>query len=438
MAALGLYRGGPYGMPPCPPHEQDPMSIKILNTEVAVIGAGVIGLATALRLIDDGHEVVMIDPNDPGSGASYGNAATIANYAITPVGSPQVLRDLPSLLFDRNSPLAIRKAAIFALAPWLARFMVQSLPAATERNIRALAEIVMDAGQRWSDLATHLGDTEILQKRGYIQFFKDSAALQAATSGYMDKRARFGLQVEALDAASLAQMEPGLPPSRGGLFFPGAMHLADPGRMTALMAARVRAKAQILRSHADRIERIDGGVRVIGPDIEIRARHAVIAAGAYSRGLARSAGDRVPLETERGYHLEWDGEEHRLTRPCCPPWRGFYMSPLAGRLRAAGTVELGGLTAPPSRHRLDRILEGVREIFPDIGAPTREWLGFRPSMPDSLPVVGSSRLGPEVVHAYGHGHIGLTLAPMTAEMVADLIGGRRPHAGMAALSPTRF
>lgn len=414
------------------------MSLKIQNTEVVVIGAGVVGLATALRLISDGYEVVVIDPNEPGSGASYGNAATIADYAIMPVGSPQVLRDLPSLLFDRHSPLAIRKAAILALAPWLARFLWQSLPGATERNIRALAAIVTDAGQRWSDLASHLGDTEILQKRGYLQFFKEDAALRAATSACLDRRARFGLRVEVLDAATLAAMEPGLPPARGGLFFPGAMHLADPGRMTALMAARLRATAPILRGHADRIERVDGGVRVTGPGVEIRARHAVIAAGAHSRALARSAGDFVPLDTERGYHLEWDGEEHRLTRPCCPPWRGFYMSPLAGRLRAAGTVELGGLSAPPSRHRLDRLLEGVREIFPEIGPPTREWLGFRPSLPDSLPVVGSSRLGPEVIHAYGHGHIGLTLAPITAEMVADLIGGRRPHPGMAALSPTRF
>ena len=412
--------------------------MQTVNTEIAIIGAGVIGLAIAVRLIADGHEVVMLDPEMPGSGASYGNAATIADYAIMPVGSPQVLRNLPSLLLDRNSPLAIRKAAILSLAPWLARFALQSLPDPTEHNTRALAAIVMDAGERWNDLATHLDAQDLLQKRGYLQFFKDSSAWRAAQGDYFARRDRFGIAVEPVDAATLATMEPGLAAYEGGLFFPTAMHLSDPGQMTARMAASVRATSQILSTHAERIERVAGGVRVTGPNIEIRARHVVIAAGAYSRALARSAGDRVPLETERGYHLEWEGEEGRLSRPCCPPWYGFYMTPLAGRLRAAGTVELGGLRAGPSRHRLDRILAGAREVFPDLGPPTREWLGFRPSMPDSLPVVGASRLGPEVIHAYGHGHVGLTLAPVTAEMVAGLIGGTLPHPGMAALSPTRF
>lgn len=409
-----------------------------LDTEIVIIGAGVVGLATAVRLISEGHEVAIVDPAEPGSGASYGNAATIADYSVTPVGSPDVLRHLPALLLDKNSPLAIRKAAILALAPWLARFALQSLPGPTERNMQALAAIITDASSRWVDLASHIGGDQILQRRGFAQFFKDSTALREATAGYMSKRDRFGINVEVVDAAGMAALEPGLPPTKGGLFFPSAMHLADPGRMTGLMAAQVRASGQILHAEAERIERVGGGVRVTGPGLEVRARHAVIAAGAYSRALAHSAGDRVPLDTERGYHLEWDGQQTRLTRPCCPPWYGFYMTPLTGRLRAAGTVELGGLTAPASRHRLQRILNGVREVFPDMGEPSREWLGFRPSMPDSLPVVGSSRLGPEVIHAYGHGHIGLTLAPFTAEMVADLIGGRRPHPGLAALSPTRF
>ena len=150
----------------------------------------------------------------------------------------------------------------------------------------------------------------------------------------------------------------------------------------------------------------------------------VIAAGAHSRALAAQAGDRVPLDTERGYHVEWDMDAPRLTRPTCPTARGFYLCPMAGRLRVAGTVELGGLTAPPSPHRIARLVEGARAIFPDLGEPDRDWMGFRPSMPDSLPVIGPSRGGAEVIHAFGHGHLGVTLAPVTARIVADLIAGR--------------
>jgi D-amino-acid dehydrogenase len=164
----------------------------------------------------------------------------------------------------------------------------------------------------------------------------------------------------------------------------------------------------------------------------------VIAAGAHGRALARAAGDRIPLETERGYHLEWDMAAPRLTRPTCPSARGFYLCPMAGRLRAAGTVELGGTAAPPSPHRLARLEEGVRAIFPDLPAPHRSWMGFRPSIPDSLPVIGPSRAGGEVIHAYGHGHIGLTLAPVTAELVADCIAGRAPARDLAPYAATRF
>jgi D-hydroxyproline dehydrogenase len=146
----------------------------------------------------------------------------------------------------------------------------------------------------------------------------------------------------------------------------------------------------------------------------------------------------VPLDTERGYHLEWDMDAPRLSRPTCPTARGFYLCPMAGRLRVAGTVELGGLTAPPSPHRLAKLEEGARAIFPDLPAPARTWMGFRPSMPDSLPVVGPGHLSNRVIHAYGHGHIGLTLAPITAELVACWLVANADDPRLASLSPARF
>ena len=164
----------------------------------------------------------------------------------------------------------------------------------------------------------------------------------------------------------------------------------------------------------------------------------ILSAGAHSRRLAAQAGDRVPLDTERGYHVEWDMPAPRLTRPSCPTTRGFYLCPMAGRLRVAGTVELGGLTAPPSPHRVARLIEGARAIFPDLGAPSRDWMGFRPSMPDSLPIISASRAGSDVIHAYGHGHIGLTLAPITARIVADITAGRQSGIDLAPYAVTRF
>ena len=170
-----------------------------------------------------------------------------------------------------------------------------------------------------------------------------------------------------------------------------------------------------------------------GPSLRV-----IIAAGAHSRALALQAGDKVPLDTERGYHVEWDMPGKRLTRPACPTTRGFYLCPMDGRLRVAGTVELGGLTAPPSPHRIAKLVEGARAIFPDLPEPSRDWMGFRPSLPDSVPVIGPSRGGADILHAYGHGHIGLTLAPITAEIVAALVAGKAPPVDMAPYLPHRF
>ncbi len=408
------------------------------STEIAVIGAGVVGLALAERLISEGREVVLVDPNPPGSGASYGNAGTIADYAVLPVGTPDVLRNLPSLLFDRNSPLAIRRAPLPALVPWLLLFARQSLPAAAARNAAVLASLLADACSRWEALAVRVGGQDILQRRGCLYLYETPAAYRAAGTDMAQRRAG-GISAELITPEELASMEPGLPAVEGGAaFFPRAVFLSDPGRMMERLAARVTGGAAVVQARAERLTRQGQGVLVEGPGLSLMARRVVLAAGAHSRDLARQAGDRVPLDTERGYHVEWDMDTPRLTRPTCPTARGFYLCPMSGRLRVAGTVELGGLTAPPSPHRIAKLIEGARAIFPDLGAPSREWMGFRPSLPDSLPVIGPSRGGAEVIHAYGHGHIGLTLAPITAAIVADLVAGRQPPVDIAPLRAERF
>ena len=409
-----------------------------LTTEIAVIGAGVIGLAVAEALLAEGHEVTLIDPAPPGMGASYGNAGTIADYAVMPVGTPDVLRNLPSLLFDKDSPLAIRRAALASLAPWLLRFARQSLPAAAARNAAAIAALVADACPRWEELASRIGGAQILQRRGCLYIYETAQGFQAAQADIAFRKT-IGISAEMISPQALAAMEPALPEVAGGAtFFPKAVFLSDPGQMVQLLAEHVLAQATFVQAAATELHRNAGGVQIRGAGFQLQARKVVIAAGAHSRALARAAGDRVPLDTERGYHLEWDMPAPRLSRPTCPTSRGFYLCPMQGRLRVAGTVELGGLTAPPSPHRLKKLAEGARAIFPDLGAPDRSWMGFRPSMPDSLPVIGPSAAGAEVIHAYGHGHIGLTLAPITASIVSDLVAGRPSAIDISAYRATRF
>lgn len=408
------------------------------SAEVAVIGAGVIGLAVALRLAAEGRAVAVVDPEPPGSGASYGNAGVIADYAVLPVGTPAVLAGLPRLMIDPASPFALRPAALPGLAPWLLRFLGQSLPGPARRNAAALARLLAPATAAWEALAGEIGGTDLLRPSGALYAYETAAALRAAASE-LARRRDLGVSIELLGPAEAAAAEPALPPVAGAALFPRTRTLADPGLMVALLAEAAAARGVVfLRARAGAIARSGRGVRVTGPGLDLAAGRVVIAAGAHSRPLAAQAGDRIPLDTERGYHLEWDMPAPPLTRPVCPVARGFYLCPMAGRLRAAGTVELGGLAAPADPRRLDLIARGARAILPGLPAPSRTWMGFRPSLPDSLPAVGPSRRGAEVIHAFGHGHLGMTLAPLTAAAVADMVAGRPAHPAFGACAPARF
>jgi len=408
--------------------------------DVVIVGAGVVGLTSALMLQRLGRSVVVIDPNPPGSGASYGNAGTIADFAIAPVGSPTLLKRLPSLVFDRQGPFSIRQGALLALLPWLAQFARQSLPGRSENNMRAIAALTLDAGVRWQSLAADLEAQHLIQNKGCLYVFNGEAQYQAGRHD-MRRRQTFGVKVELLNPGELAQLEPHLPQVEGGgAFFPDALSVSDPGHLVRLIAARAEADGvQILPESVVRLSAQKRHVVLqLGNGQRMTARQVVIAAGAHSKFLADQVGDLVPLETERGYHLEYDGESERVLRPVCAAESGFYMSPMAGRLRVAGTVELGGVKAPPTPERLAFLSQRMRDIFPDLKAASRSWLGFRPSMPDSRPVISESRVGRQIVYAFGHGHIGLTLAPMTASLVAALIQNTLPEISLNDYRADRF
>lgn len=410
------------------------------STDILIVGGGIIGLTIAHRLQQTNRSVMLIDPAEPGSGASWGNAGTIADYAIMPVASPAVLRNLPALLFNRNSPLSIRKAAILSLAPWLLRFLRQALPAATQRNMQVLANILADAGQRWTELAEHTQGQTLLKANGCLYVYDDQRSFEL---GWQDitHRQSFGIDAKMLTPQQLASLEPQLPPIEGGAaFFPNALYINDPGQFLTLMFKQLtdqglhfqQASVIGLSRHKSGIEAtLSGGNRV-------SAGQVIIAAGAYSRDLARMAGDRIPLQTERGYHLEFDLDQPLLSRPVSASSRGFYMTPMQGRLRVAGTVELGGLNPKASRHRLDKLQQGINYYFPHLKQANRSWLGFRPSIPDSRPVISASKYGNDIVYAFGHGHIGMTLAPITAELVYALLTSTTPPIDLNDYSAGRF
>jgi D-amino-acid dehydrogenase len=410
---------------------------ELIKTDVAIVGAGIIGLAIAFRLAADGREVVVVDPNEAGSGTSYGNAGTLAPYACAPVGNPDVLRNLPNLLLNPDSPLTIRLAALPALVPWLSRFIWQSTPARARRNGHALAGLLKEAMPAWRALAEQARLSDLLRYEGCLYFYRGKVP-QKDGEWAARLRNELGVRQEWLTSEEVARLEPALPRAAGGLFFPDAAHTIDPAVMTRRLAAEAKG-ASFERARVDRLEPRDSGrIRLICRDRTIEAHTAVLAAGAWSQSLAEQGGDAIPLATERGYHIEFAMHACPINRPVSPVDLGFYVTPMAGRLRVAGTVELGGLSAPLNPKQIALLERGVRKLFPGLGPVQSQWLGCRPSLPDSLPVIGRSRRHPNLIHAFGHGHLGMTLAGVTSCIIASLIEKRNDGPNLSAFRPDRF
>lgn len=411
----------------------------IEQTEIVVAGAGAIGLCTALRLRGEGREVLLVERDAPGAGASCGNAGVVANYECVPLGTPSVLRALPRLLFDPASPLSISLTAFPQLFPWLCRFARASLAGQARRNAVTLALLLKNSLSAYTPLIELAGAHSLLRREGTLHVFRTERQFEA-TAWNRELRRSLGVKQTLLDRYDLQSLEPMLPQDYAyGILYPEAAHLTDPlVLMRRLANAFLENGGKMLHAEITALRHTDDHVILSGPGLELRARTAVIALGAWSAALAHQVGDRIPLETERGYHVDFPTSTPLLTRPVCPLELGFYLTPMTGRLRAAGTVELSNIKRPPNPRRLRLIEQSTRRLFPDLAPAQSTWLGFRPSLPDSLPVIGRSPRARNVIYAFGHGHLGVTLAAETARIVSDLIVDNRSISDPAALSPARF
>jgi D-amino-acid dehydrogenase len=407
---------------------------------VVIIGAGVIGMATALALQRHGYRVTVVDPRPPGRGASCGNAATIANYHCIPLGTPAVLRRLPSLLLDPDSPLVIRWSYLAKLAPWLARFALSSRPRRVAAISDALAALQHHADSDYQPLLEMAHAEDLVVRHGCLYLYASAASYTRARPE-IELRRSHGVPLEEVDADQIAKLEPNLAAVyHRGLLFPGASHLRDPLSLVERFAhALTQRGGALINAEATAIER-DGedGVLIRTSGATLAGACVVVAAGAWSRPFARQVGDAIPLDTERGYHIMFPGAQTLLSRPVGWAEMGFYMTPLADGLRAAGTVEFAGLDAPLNSERTRFLARGARKLLPQLDHPVSEWLGFRPSLPDSLPVIGPSPRNRRVFYAFGHGHLGITLAGVTGRMVADMIDERRTVVDPAPYRPGRF
>ena len=408
--------------------------------DIAIAGAGIVGVSCALWADMRGLKVLLADGNPPGSGASYGNAGTIATYACVPVNSPSLVTDLPRLLFSRESPLGVDWLYALKNMPWMLGFLRNCSPKRVDAITDHLGNLLAHADAGLDPLIEEAGAEDLMVANDCLYVWSTANGYDGAR-GSNEARARNGVEFDLLEADDIRALEPALKmPIHKGLLYKGARHVVDPQALVERMHARFVERGgtwrqqKVLRSH-------DGGdgvtVTFAGGD-SVTARRLVVAAGAHSKSIAGSGASELPLDTERGHHVMFKGHGDLISRPVGWADAGFYAIPMAQGLRVAGTVEIAGTEKPKSPGRIAYLTAKAREMFGDIGVPDEDWLGFRPTFPDALPAIGPSPQSPNILHAFGHQHLGLTLGGITGRIIADLAEGRAPNFDISPFDPKRF
>ncbi|MBK1662068.1 FAD-binding oxidoreductase [Paracraurococcus ruber] len=413
-----------------------------------VIGAGIVGACTALALLREGHRVTILEPGPPGGeqAASYGNGCWLSPMSVIPPAVPGLWRKVPGFLADPLGPLAIRWSYLPRVLPWLARYLLSGwTEARVARTAVALRALLRDAPALHADLAEAAGVGGLIERRGLMYVYPDRAAFEAEAMSWRIRR-QVGIDWIELSAEELHQREPALDRRYGfaALVEEGG-HCRDPGAYVAALVALAEAEGARRVAAPATGFRIEGGrLRAVRTDAgEIAADRAVISAGARSKALAAAAGDRLPLETERGYHAMIADPGTGPRTPLMPSDGKMSITWTDRGLRCAGQVEIAGLDAAPNWQRADILRDHLMRSFPalprDLPAErVRVWMGHRPSTPDGLPCIGPARATPDIVHAFGHGHVGLVAGPRTGRLVAQLLAGRPPELDPRPYDPRRF
>ena len=420
-----------------------PLAAAELTCDVLVIGAGIVGLAIALRLQQEGRRVTVIDRTGVAAEASRGNAGAFAFTDILPLASPGMLRKAPRWLLDPLGPLSIAPAYLPRIAPWLFQLWRASWPERVAASAAAQAALMDLSIVETDAMLAAVSAVDMLRSDGVLHLYESEAELAASQPGWL-ARADHGIAFTHLHGVqAIAELQPGLSSALvAATFLPAWKTVTDPLLLTLTLARRFTELGGRLRLGAAlALEPSASGVLVaLAADVQrITAQQVVVAAGAWSHHLARTLGERIPLETERGYNTTLPVAAFDLKRQLTFGGHGFVVTPLSCGVRVGGAVEFAGLDAPPNFKRSDALLAKAKRFMPSLAtAGGTQWMGFRPSLPDSLPAIGAAARDERVTYAFGHGHLGLTQAAATARLVADLMAGRPSALDLSPFRPQRF
>ena len=408
-------------------------------SSVGIVGAGIQGVCIGLQLLKRKIPATIFDRNDPGTMASYGNAGHFSPYAVLQLNRPDILYDVPKMLFSSYGPLALRWSYIPKMLPWIFRYLKNCNKKSMLHTAKYMDQILNQSMEAYEEIFQEIDTTNLIEQKGIIYVWTNknlkSRNLEIKT------RNDLGIRQKILNVKEILDLEPNIKPVfTGGCYYDYAYHARDPhGILKKIFELFLKRGGKFLRENVVSLKQLNEKETLIKTDKkDYKFEKSVIACGAFSKKLTDQLGENIPLDTERGYHVHFKGMENLIKRPIIFLDRGFGMTPMNQGLRAVGTVELGGLNNSISKKRIQYIVNCAKELLPQLKTHQDEWLGFRPTLPDSLPVIGPSKKNKNIIYAFGHHHLGWTLGAVTGKIVAGLLANEKTNLDLSPYKSSRF
>jgi len=411
-----------------------------LKSSVGVIGAGIQGICISLCLIKKGFQVTIIDRDDPGKdSASYGNAGHFSPYASVPINRPDILLDVPSMLLSSTGPLALKWNYVPKMIPWFFKFIKNCRKKNMMHTARYMHQILDLALPAYDELFEDINISELIENKGIIYFWTNKDLKSRELE--INIRNELGVKQQILTPHEIHDLEPHIKKIyHGGVLYPQARHARNPKKILLRMFDLfIKKGGRFERQNVQSISFSSDNKPVIKTDLNFyNFDKTVIACGAFSKKLTDQVNEKIPLETERGYHVHFKGHDHLLSRPVIFLNRGFGITPMEQGLRVVGTVEFGGLDNPSSKKRILNLVNNAKYLFPELKEHHDEWLGFRPTLPDFLPVIGPSKNHKNLFYSFGHNHLGWTLGAISGKIISGMVAGENTNLNLTPYSSLRF
>ena len=406
---------------------------------VGIIGAGIQGVCIGLQLVKKGIPVTIFDKNNPGSMSSYGNAGHFSPYAVVQLNRPDVIYDIPKMLLSSYGPLALKWNYIPKMIPWILKYLKSSTKKSMMHTTKYMHQILDLSLNAYDEILSEIDTTNLVERKGIIYIWTN----KNLKSREMEIKIRdeLGIKQRLLTKKEILELEPNLNPVfDAGVIYDYAYHARDPKEITKkLFELFIKLGGKFEKKEVINVEQTRFNETQIKTNSEkFSFEKIVLACGAFSKKFTDQLGEKIPLDTERGYHVHYKKMDHLLTRPVIFLDRGFGMTPMNQGLRAVGTVELGGFDNPISKKRIDYIDKCAKELLPQLGNYDDEWLGFRPTLPDFLPVIGPSLKNKNIIYAFGHHHLGWTLGAITGKIVSGIVNEEKTNLDLSPYSSSRF